>query len=355
MKDGNRLIGVDALRMMSGLLIVVFHFSYCLRPQNSELTVRTVRALAWVTPVFFLISGYLQGRNYERQRYATRFAARIMRLLLPFCCWNLLFAFGYLFFSRISPALINQWAGRNVYTVGWFLSKVFGFATIPGDPVLWYVRELLLVIVILPFIVWGLSGKAVRTICFIGSVLGLVVALESCSSSVEFSSTVWVPSYSVVCIVLSVWLGLRRVDVESFCGRHYRFLIFLGVSAIVACVYKTFPYKDLILTGGAFLWLGFLPLLRRLVRYEPFKSVSKLTFFIYAAHYAFIPVLGPLDRKLLALCPPCYHWIMYIVLTVLFSCVDIVLCLGLYDLIRRISPSMASMLNGGGIKKTKEV
>lgn len=348
MIKNKRLVGLDAMRMLSGLLIVVFHFTYCLGLGKQDFVVRILRAFSWVTPVFFLISGYLQGYNYQKETYVARLPSRFLRLFIPFCCWNLIFILGYLIVGKFFPTLAEGWMGKDDCNVGWFLGKLFGVDTIMGDPVLWYVRELLLLLLVIPFIVWGLSGSAMRVGLFLLGACGLTVAMDY-APAVGFPSSVWVPPYSIICILSSIWLGLKRVDIERACHKYSAIMVCVGLCSIIVSLCVTNSLLLVVpLSCCALFWFGIMPLVQKLMKFGVFKIVGEVTFFIYAAHYMFIPALGLCAKKALLLFPGQLQSVIYVVLLIIFACVDVALCVGLYMLIRHISPAAARMLNGGG-------
>ncbi len=108
-------------------------------------------------PLFFLTAGYLfySGNEWSHHAYLAKLRRRLRTLLVPFLFWNvatlLLFALGQTipatqaFFSRKHSAV----AGFGVYD---YANAIFGIDRYPIAYQFWFIRDLLLVLLLLPLL-----------------------------------------------------------------------------------------------------------------------------------------------------------------------------------------------------------
>lgn len=115
-------------------------------------------------PLFFLISGYLffvGVENYNISTYKQKIAKRIKTLFIPYCAWNLFY---------LIPTLLKWASNGGDYSVWYFLESIWimpeqegrieimTMAT-PVDPPLWFVRDLMVCMVVSPIIWYVIKRK----------------------------------------------------------------------------------------------------------------------------------------------------------------------------------------------------
>lgn len=109
-------------------------------------------------PYFFIVSGFLLARHCtERGWYVKSIQKRIKTLLVPFIVWN------FLAFLLIYVLGANQDVTLSKVVADAF--GVYPFSWPPHSP-LWYVRSLMLYVVISPLIFW-LSRRNLMSICIL--------------------------------------------------------------------------------------------------------------------------------------------------------------------------------------------
>ena len=120
-------------------------------------------------PLFFIISGYLFFRSgFMIRTYTDKLRRRVRTLLVPYILWNLLYLIRTAFrdipaFSGLSHDTAQaNWSLSAVLACFWDNSRgVFPVPAssyiYPQDFPLWYVRDLMLVVVLAPVFYWMLK------------------------------------------------------------------------------------------------------------------------------------------------------------------------------------------------------
>ncbi len=124
-------------------------------------------------PLFFMISGFLffMGLNhFDMVTYKQKIKRRAKTLLIPYLLWN---------FIYLLPTLANTLLGKYNYDVWYFIESLWimpnqldrisemTMAT-PADPPLWFIRDLMVCLVLSP-VIWFVARK--KMICIIVVVL----------------------------------------------------------------------------------------------------------------------------------------------------------------------------------------
>lgn len=124
--------------------------------------------LSFVVPAFFIISGYLFFQNVESNStsvwYKDKMKKRAKTLLLPYIVWNLLtLLLDYLKYIRHSVCWINY----DETSVWYVIYKTF-FDYHPIDLPLWYIRDLIVLVLLSPVLYYLLRKAAYFIIMIIG-------------------------------------------------------------------------------------------------------------------------------------------------------------------------------------------
>ena len=125
-------------------------------------------------PTFFVISGYLfffKVNEWSKKVYVEKLKSRIHTLLIPYLLWIIIYIVltgGYLFFKawigRIEWEDVSEWYNNNNGLLGmfwlsnewgWDRLNLSGFPTPMGGPIagpLWYIRNLMVLVILTPLI-----------------------------------------------------------------------------------------------------------------------------------------------------------------------------------------------------------
>ncbi len=312
-------------------------------------------------PIYFFISGYVffLSVDWSRTTYFHKLRNRVKTLLVPYVVWNA-FALGLL----VGGQLFLHWSGRASgadfqfsfsallscfwdYTNGFFpalqhsLSGGWLQPAYPLDVPLWFLRDLMIVVVCTPLLYWVLKRLGAWAVGGLG-VLWLVLGYLNAGHIYQLVTAFFFFGWGAC-----MSMGKKELRVEF--GRYftlsmwaYPLLGLLGVVAIHGWPEAAFIFKRLnILVGllfayNAATWLS---------EHGCCKSQTKLaalSFFIYVAHY---PICDRVRQLLLAVLRPESDLVLlavYVSTTVL----TIGLLLGVFYLMRRYTPKVLTVLAG---------
>ncbi len=279
---------------------------------------------------FFVFSGYLFFRYLKEEDFGMRWIAakwqkRFWSLLVPYLFWNL--------FSVLCTLLI-----KGASDLG---TPLYWFFTGPADFPLWFLRDLMLLTLLAPFMY--LVFKRFR---WLSLTILLLVYLSPWNPSIPTMRSIFFFS-------LGVWMGTFQVNMLDICRRIRIPAYLVGMILLLLATSQIGrPLHTLLLRlfypvgMAAFMNLCDV-LIDRQDRRDRLCQLSASVFFIYAAHEVYILgwtkglCLRILGESLSA------SWIRYWIVPVIVLAV----CLILYHLLNHIMPRMLAFACGGRSKK----
>lgn len=288
-------------------------------------------------PVFFIISGYLFFQNInqlDKNAYKSKVSSRIRTLLIPYLLWNLIAMIENLIkhlpiLSSVFPNIHKQIIDLN-YFVGAFWVMPNG-----GCPILypfWYIRDLMVLIVISPIIYYMV--KRIKMFLPISLFIGMLCEIRllpglSLSSMFFFSiGCYWAlfkkdvfPNMYLVGSCLLCWIPLALADTMTR----------------ISCMHTL----SVVCGAGAICCLGVLA--KNSLHLSPNKQLQKTIFFIFAVHAI---LLGYISKVVFLALPSNNEWLCLIlhlsvfILTMLSSIVS-------YNLMNKYFPKACILLTGG--------
>lgn len=373
---------IDFLRFPLAVLVVYLHFNFATKGitirgekyglNNPEWYYWTFDFIAGViakvcVPMFFVISGFLffYRRDFTLSVYKQKMKSRMRTLLIPFFLWN---SIAILFEAMMLLPVFTSIAPKNsqvemhfslmrifhtfftdYYNEGIFVktaeltSSDATLTPFPIDVSLWYVRDLLLMVLISPAIHWMVK-KAGKWFVILTGILWytclakyhveggwstqLVTALFFFSWGAYFS----INKLNFVTImmkyryVLLPYILIAIGDVATK-GGPWNFLIHhlgivLGIIAFVS-------------VGASFIASG---------KAKVYPTLAKSSFFIFACHAIFMGLFGKCLFYLLGV--PDNPWAMlmfYLIVPLLTTGI----CLSIYLLLRKFTPKFILYLSAG--------
>ncbi len=302
------------------------------------------------TSLFFLFSGYVFFYKVEYmniQTYRDKIKKRIRSLLLPYIIWNSLF----LLFNYTQQVIGGYASTANFKIVAdynltdWILAFWNGTYGYPVNPPLWFIRDLMVIVLFTPLIYWLLKFEMkyfrhISPICIllgvgyclnISELNAIIPCMRACffftlGAAFSIRKTSFIPSQTIIGWILTlsyiVIVVLKMIFYSSSCaGLLGKIGQIVGVFAVI--------YLTSLLTDK---------------NKKMNKYVESSSFFIYLTHIMSISLLlvlcehlhFPLDNQWFAL----GVYIALILLTV-FICVTI------YNLMKRFLPKTTTFLLGG--------
>ena len=373
---------IDFLRFPMAVAVVMIHVNPQVMPLNEAdfpllsadglfnvVAIGLSHVLARIAvPVFFLLSGmlfFLNMRQLNWGGYCAKLKSRVHTLIIPYLLWNLVpFIVGVMVDVAVGikhgHGLANLWGYLSVdsLSVFWDFNKwnldnvnLLGFrfiSTGPYDLPLWFLRDLIVVVVLSPVIYWFVRKTRV---------FGLGVLL------LAYCTQIWIPipgfsPSAFFFFSIGAYFSIEGKDIIGFV-RANKYVISAG--ALLLFVPATY-YDGAFTPEGKWLTNAFVVfgvfaaflVASALVEYRGWRANRFLVsacFFIYALHAA--PVLPISGTPLLmfsgiiksvftgnsALC----HTAVYFgapALTIAF-------CAVVYAALRRWMPGVARLFSGG--------
>ncbi|MEA4862235.1 MAG: acyltransferase [Victivallaceae bacterium] len=313
-------------------------------------------------PMFFMISGFLLARNFIPPIgtwYCGTVKKRVRSLLAPYLLWCTIYALTVLPFTVFG----NYLSGRaiihntcltepllsveNIFRI--YGSDLFGF---PADGPLWYVRNLMMLVLISPLLLWVRRRRAGIILCL---VLGLLFCFQD-----------WIPDpywqffesgfslRGIFFCAVGMFLGLHPISfAPSGRGVLLMLAVWLGLSAWGTCLllyarssapdFLRLVHRVAIFPGLASIWFAYeqLPVFRGLA----YRRRAKYSFFLYAVHFGLMGIL--FCRRLESAVRSIIGEYSELPLYILRFAVTLTVALLAAHLLNRFSTRMYSRLSGG--------
>lgn len=317
-------------------------------------------------PLFFIISGFLffYRADFDKGVYTQKLRTRTRTLLVPYLLWNVIAIVWVLkcflpyFSSFYRPVeiqlsftrIVNTFLCSNIDNGGIFVVPMLtGLLTMvcPINGPLWYVRELMVMVVLSPIIYWLIK----KTKQWLVIVMGLV----------WFFSSVILPRENYVYIYTGMlvsalfffsWGAFYSIFKENIVlsFRKFRYAPFVYIPiAIVDALTKGLGCNEYIGKVGILVGVvAAVVLVSYLLESNKVKvnsNLSNSSFFIFALHMIFIRDMGKLLFTILHISGnnPYAMLALYFAVPTL----TILVCLALYMLLKRYAPKVCSLLTGG--------
>lgn len=301
-------------------------------------------------PCFLFVSGYLFFRNIDNfslRTYGDKLWRRARTLLLPYIVWNALILLLFFIGQSVVPQLFS---GRNMAVADYsWVEWLKAFWVVDGtqSPInapLWYIRDLLVLVVLSPIIYHALKQRWVG-VAFLTLMLGLGL-----SGDVVNGAIVWLQPKYIFLFSLGAWLALHRVQIPRFRWLPFVFAVMIcgGLTAgFFLCKdiwLRRFMYELTILVGT----LSILYVSHFLAGVKGWRVPSFLgrsSFFIYLFHY--IP-LALLSKVLLKVVAPTTN-VEYFAIFFGSAIAILALCVAAFHVMHRLLPKTTSLLLGGRV------
>ena len=341
---------IDALRFPLAVAVVILH--YCLTVVADATGPQRVLCLLFqegicrlAVPCFFLISGYLFFHGLQAwswPEWTRKIRKRVRTLLVPYLLWCVIALFAFWAYQNLHGepvSLLQKFRSYGGIRMFWSVSGALpiGSLAYPADGPLWFIRDLMLFVLLTPaihlFLRWtkgfGVAGLCILFLAFrrlvpeglLFFVLGAWLQL----SGKNLLQLAWPRRYALLAVaVLTMAAVLLLSGVSDYWSRFCKFFFLVSGIGASFCL-------------AAWGWE------KRTRLSVPFRAGS--SFFIFAAHEVLIlqHAACPLVAALL---PTDTVWgsILAFFLT---PALAVAICLGLLFLLQRFLPRTASVLTGG--------
>lgn len=335
--DADISLRFDILRFLGICSIVFFHA----RPEvtleteilNASILFKTYASngfLRAALPVLTAISGYLLFRSRLFEHPWRLLNRKLRTLLVPMVLWNALVALGICFV---------QWRSMGEYTFSEQLypfdaaswaEALFALTGAPADYPLSFLRDVFML---------AATAIVVGPLLVRAPVLTLAVASFVFALNLE----VWLVlrSYMGVAFFLGGFLAVKGWDLRALDRWAWPLL---GIYTLVCLAYVTVIRDEQYLLAlrlfGLVALFAFSAVLERSAVGKWLASLAPASFFIFASHAIILQAFWmPYQQFLSNSLPPIYMWMVAPVLT-------IVVAIGAFWVLRRISPSLLMAFTG---------
>ncbi len=345
---------ITALRFPLAVLVVLIHsYNSAWRTAGHEAltgwgTFCSQTLPTFAVPLFFAISGYLffaRMQAFSWSVYAEKLRRRVHTLLVPYVAWNII---AFLLYAAKDwaahvalqhPLSLNLlWGDTQMSSVGTnLLGWTVQAATAPVQEPLWFVRDLIILVLLSPIVYWIIKCLHWASIVILATVYYLHLWPNPCGMSAMgwwfFSLGAWFAiegkepikatrSLLRPCAVMLLPLLILQAILPDRGGWGFALTQQLYVlSAMVCAIHAADSLSH---------------------RWMPAKVVAQSSFFIYASH---VIVLSPLTA-VLAKATNGFGFSVQILGYLLCPALTVGICLALYAVLAKFLPKTFSPLLG---------
>ncbi len=293
-------------------------------------------------PLFFLLSGYLffLGFQWSLKKYKKKLLSRIHTLVIPFVFWNFLILL-LLAVAQALPVFHGFFPGNDkpISTYGMFdyLNALFGFTRFPVSYQFWFIRDLMVMILLVPIVQLILKTFPV-------CVLGIITLL--------WFFALWplgIPSSIAVLFFytgsLLAFFQKSIVQIDSW--GHINFFLYAVIVSADVLTRGNWYHGYIHRIGLLFGVVSALYASKFLVNSERSRSfliwAGSYSFFVFAVHE---PLLTLLRKILYLYIKPDSDW-MVLLLYFFIPILVVSLSMCLYRILNLFTPKLLSIVTGG--------
>lgn len=334
---------LDAVRFAANYLVVAIHFTILLGQRGyGSIEYSFWRGVSQIfapiaMPTLFFISGYL---FYSGNGYCGKLRRCIGRLLVPYLTWNLIVG---VLFAVLCVLGINKAASADLTSppelFAWLMRKTLSLWKAPADMPTWYIRTILVYYVLSPILSIFLRGRYLR-VCFAMLALGISAFeyyLGKTGRTADFLYTY--PPYSLLCFCSGGAVAVSGFGFERFCGNNRFAWLLVGTCALMINVIFPCPpgLSCWLKLCEALILFAVAPELLKVYSHIP-EWIRSASFWVYVSHLPIFLFLGGFVPKL-----PFSSTTLLLAVGVVAM---LIISLGSFVLVRKLSPLLARALNG---------
>lgn len=297
-------------------------------------------------PLFFFISGFLffYRSDFNKETYKRKLKSRVKTLLVPYLIWNFI---GFLIlltqmhprFTSLFPLLADYRIDITVFLQSFWsitLPMNENESSLPINGALWFIRDLMVACLLSPILYWLIKRMKHYLIILLG--LAWFMALFPMLSNSQ---------HTIFFFPLGAYFSINRINFVTLFQKAKSVPLLYILVAILDTIGFGGEYHIYIHHTGILLGLvAVITVISRLIERNKIRVntfLSEGSFFVYAAHMLFISKF--MKAILMILRPESPYLLICIYFFV--PTATILICLGLYKVLKKYLPSVASILTGG--------
>ena len=336
---------IETLRFPLILLIICLHCytSTSAVTRGHDIYFRLIYPVSlWMgetgVPAFFFISGLLFF--YSKKTFLQKIKSRFHTLLIPYLFFNALILCGYLCLMHFGKSIIILGKDLAEYTLIDYIRAFWDRGVWNhgnGSPMLcplWYIRNLMILVIISPIIFYIVKYTKLLFPVFFG-----LLWINSHDSAYTFQSLTMfsLGAYFSICDKnpIEVFDKYKRLFVSAFL-----FLAFMDFLHLFVSVPFALPFHRLSLVANTFFCISFLG--EFLYRHHLYSSfLSKSAFFVFCIHYPFVTNLRPIFTMINGQ-SDIIHVFLYLGAVIGVT----ILCVLVFVLLKRMMPGLVNVVTG---------
>lgn len=253
---------------------------------------------------------------FDKELYVSKLKRRSRSLLIPYLIWNLI---AYLLY-----AINTKFNIFDFFRAFWIIDIPGRGGSSPIDGPLWYVRDLMLLMLASPIIYRFIKHKTIIILLLILWFIGIYPFNKGLFISFTFFS-------------LGGFLRYESYNVTKIHGYWFYIFYFVLFFALPHIQDNFFPYakRIMIMTGI----MTILSIAKKMPNFDGiiYSKLSSATFFIYCCHAILLRYLKPIAQNIST------AWWAYLLLIA----TDIAGCLLLFFIVTKLFPKYSKLLTGG--------
>lgn len=336
---------IETLRFPLILLIICLHCytSTSAVTRGHDIYFRLIYPVSlWMgetgVPAFFFISGLLFF--YSKKTFLQKIESRFHTLLIPYLFFNALILCGYLCLMHFGKSIIILGKDLADYTLIDYIRAFWDRGVWDhgnGSPMLcplWYIRNLMILVIISPIIFYIVKYTKLLFPVFFG-----LLWINAHDSAYTFQSLTMfsLGAYFSICDKnpIEVFDKYMRLFVSAFL-----FLAFVDFLHLFVPVPFALPFHRLSLVANTFFCISFLG--EFLYRHHLYSSfLSKSAFFVFCIHYPFVTNLRPIFTMINGQ-SDIIHVFLYLGAVIGVT----ILCVLVFVLLKRMMPGLVNVVTG---------
>jgi fucose 4-O-acetylase-like acetyltransferase len=298
-------------------------------------------------PLFYFMSGFLffmSVRKFDQSSYKTKLQSRIKTLLVPYLFWNLVALVLLYFVRKFGFSSTHPRSIDLQYLVDCFWGKmnVKGTMSYPASYQFWFIRDLIVAVVLAPIIYFFCKKIRIYGIILLGS-LWLAGLWFKNLGMWGFSSS------CIFFFTAGAYMGINKRNlIEDFRKiRNLSFVIY-PLFALADLLTKQYGFNAYVHKAGIIIGIIFcfnlISFLFEKGKLKPVSFLSAASFFVFAVHDPF--VLAPLRKISFLLLRPENDLLItgLYFFNVIFA---IIVALGWYYVMLRFVSKFCRIITGG--------
>ena len=300
-------------------------------------------------PLFFIFSGFLFFYNMDRldgETYKKKLIKRFWTLAIPYFLWNLIAFMIKLTTSLSSKTLEIHFTLSRLFNTFFYCDNWNGVFVLltdtnkeayPIDVPMWYVRDLMLMVLVSPLIYYVLKKARIWIVLFWGGLWYMVKTgtVQSCGF------------IFITATFFFTWGGYYSICRQDFIEDMRRFKyapLFWVITIMIDLVHGNSFVHCMVIILGVFSVVQIASYLLESGKVKVNKFLADCSFFVFALHFLIMKRIATATFSIFHL--PNNQYVLFMAY-IIIPTITIVICMLLYSLLKYKLPALCNLMTGG--------